>query len=134
MGDGDRNPFWEMREEKRPKMGFFVREPYASYIVAGEKIWEVRRYPTEIRGRVGVVSSRGWIGTVVIREVLGPFSAEELASAWEKHRADPEFLRNYARGKPLYVWVLSDPEMFPAPIPVRKSRGPTVWLRLDEES
>ena len=37
-----------MREEKRPKMGFFVREPYASYIVAGEKIWEVRRYPTEI--------------------------------------------------------------------------------------
>lgn len=118
--------------EKRPKLGFFVREPYATYIVAGEKTWEIRRYPTEIRGRVGVVSARGWIGTVVIREVLGPFTPAELAREEEKHRADPEFLREYARGKPLYVWVLSDPEMFPEPIPVRRPRGPAVWIRLDD--
>ncbi len=122
-----------MLGERRPKLGFFVREPYATYIVAGEKIWEIRRYPTEIRGRVGVVSSRGLLGTVVIREVLGPLSVEEIAPAWEKHRADPEFLRTYAQGKPLYVWVLSDPEMYPAPLPVRRRRGSVVWVRLDEE-
>jgi len=114
-----------------PRLGFFVREPYASQIVAGLKTWEIRRYPTEIRGRVGVVSSRGWIGTVVIREVLGPFSLEELAAHQGKHRADPEFLRAYARGKPLYVWVLSDPEEFAKPIHVQKPRGPAVWVRLD---
>lgn len=119
-------------ENRRPKLGFFVREPYATYIVAGEKTWEIRRYPTEVRGRVGVVSSRGWIGTVVIREVLGPFSVEELEQAHGKHLADLEFLREYARGKPLYVWVLSDPEEFPEPIPIRRPRGPAVWIRLDE--
>lgn len=119
-------------DRHQPRLGFFVREPYATQIVAGLKPWEVRRYPTEVRGRVGVVSSRGWIGTVVIREVLGPFSLEELAAHRSKHLADPEFLREYARGKPLYVWVLSDPEEFAEPIPVRRPRGPAVWIRLDK--
>lgn len=112
-------------------MGFFVREPYASHIVQGKKVWEIRRYRTGIRGRVGVVSSRGLIGTVVIEEVLGPFGLEELSREQGKHLAEPAFLERYARGRPLYAWVLSDPEAFPEPIPIKRPKGPGVWIRLE---
>lgn len=115
----------------RPTLGFFVREPYGSHIVQGRKVWEIRRYPTGVRGRVGVITSRGLIGTVVIKEVLGPFSPEELTQEQSKHLAEPGFLEEYARGKPLYAWVLSDPEAFPEPIPIRRPRGPVVWIRLE---
>jgi len=34
-----------------------VRQPYASLIVNGHKIWEMRSRPTNIRGRIGIYSS-----------------------------------------------------------------------------
>ncbi|MFN3928065.1 MAG: ASCH domain-containing protein [Thermoflexus sp.] len=116
----------------RPELGLIVREPYATYIVSGEKTWEIRRYPTHIRGRIGIVSPRGWIGTVVLTEVRGPVSLEVLRRQIARHRADSAFLEAYARGRPLYIWVFTDPQQFPKPIPIRRPRGPMVWIRLEE--
>ncbi len=116
----------------RPELGLIVQEPYATYIVSGEKTWEIRRYPTHIRGRIGIVSSRGWIGTVVLTEVRGPVPVEALRRQFARHRADPEFLEAYARGRPLYIWVFTDPQRFPEPIPIHRPRGPVVWIRLEE--
>ncbi len=116
----------------RAELGLIVREPYATYIVSGEKPWEIRRYPTHVRGRIGIVSSRGWIGTAVLTEVRGPVSVEALRRQIAWHRADPAFLEAYARGRPLYIWVFTDPQPFPEPIPIRRPRGPVVWIRLEE--
>jgi hypothetical protein len=116
----------------RPELGLIVQEPYATYIVLGKKNWEIRRYPTHIRGRIGIVSPRGWIGTAVLAEVRGPVSVEALRHQRSRHRADPEFLEAYARGRPLYIWVFTDPQAFPEPIPISRPRGPVVWIRLEE--
>lgn len=123
-----------MAVKMRPELGLIVQEPYATYIVSGEKTWEIRRYLTHIRGRIGIVSSRGWIGTVVLTEVQGPVPMEALRHHLARHRADPEFLEAYARGRPLYIWVFTDPQRFPEPIPIHRPRGPVVWIRLKQAS
>lgn len=116
------------REVEIPTRSLVVREPWASLIVSGRKTWEVRRYPTRIRGRIGIVSGRGLIGAVRLVEVLGPFSVAELLLHFEKHLAPEEVLRAYAGGRDLYAWVLAEPEEFPEPLAVERPRGPRTWV------
>jgi len=74
-------------EERIPERSLVVREPWASYIVQGRKTWEIRRCPTRVRGRIGIVSQRGLIGAVRLTRVLGPFTVEELLEETERHLA-----------------------------------------------
>lgn len=113
---------------KIPARSLVVREPWASLIVGGRKTWEIRRYPTRIRGRIGIVSRGRLIGAVRIVEVLGPFTVEELVIHVEKHLTPEEILREYAGGAQLYAWVLQEPEEFPEPFPVEPPRGPRTWV------
>lgn len=115
-------------EPEIPARSLVVREPWASLIVGGRKTWEIRRYPTRIRGRIGIVSRRGLIGAVRLVEVLGPFTVEELLVHVEKHLAPEEVLREYAGGAELYAWVLAEPEEFPEPFEVERPRGPRTWV------
>ncbi len=118
----------ERREIEIPVRSLVVREPWASLIVGGRKTWEIRRYPTRIRGRIGIVSGRGLIGAVRLVDVLGPFSVEELLLHIEKHLAPEEVLRAYAGDSELYAWVLAEPEEFPEPFEVERPRGPRTWV------
>ncbi len=117
------------RATEIPERAFRVMEPYARYIVEGKKRWELRRYPTRIRGRVGVVSGGKLLGTVEILDSKGPFSLEELAEHQEKHLADPRFLREYAAGRPLYAWELGQARKFDRPIPIVARPGQQAWLK-----
>lgn len=115
-------------EPEIPARSLVVREPWASLIIGGRKTWEIRRYPTRVRGRIGIVSRRGLIGTVRLVDVLGPFTVEELMVHLEKHLAPEEVLREYAGGGELYAWVLAEPEEFPEPFQVERPRGPRTWV------
>ncbi len=114
-----------------PERGFRVLEPYATYLVEGKKSWELRRRPTRIRGRVGVISGDRVLGTVELRDVHGPFQLEELQEHWDKHLADQAFLERYARGDPLYAWEVTRPQKFVTPVPVRIKPGHQTWVRLE---
>ncbi len=114
-----------------PERGFRVREPYATYIVEGKKRWEIRKHPTRVRGRVGVVSNNRLIGTVEIRDVHGPFTVEELAEHYDKHLADPRFLAEYAGDKKVYAWELAHPHRFATPQRVKARRGQQMWMTLE---
>ena len=118
------------RADELPERGFRVKEPYASYIVEGKKRWEVRRYPTSVRGRVGVVSGDKVIGTVEILGTKGPFTLEELQAHPDRHLADERFLREYAKGEKLYVWELGEARKFPEPVEFEAQRGQRTWVRL----
>jgi hypothetical protein len=114
---------------QRPKRGLIVREPYAGWIVDGRKAWEIRKHPTRVRGPIGIVSGGRLIGQVDVVGVEGPFSAEELAAFEDRHRAGA-FLEAYARGKPLWAWVLANPVRYPEPLPVPPRRGRMMWVDL----
>ncbi|HZU07438.1 MAG TPA: AAA family ATPase [Chloroflexota bacterium] len=112
-----------------PQRAFRVLEPYASQIVEGKKTWELRTYPTTIRGRVGVVSGGRMLGTVEVTGTRGPLSAEELEQAQDRHLADPRFLQRYARGRRLYAWELAKAQKFAKPVEIAPRAGQQTWLR-----
>ncbi|AEH24990.1 ASCH domain-containing protein [Pyrococcus yayanosii] len=110
--------------------GLIVREPYASWIVEGRKVWEIRKNSTRIRGRIVIISGRKALGTVELVDVLGPFTPEELVEHEDKHLASYEFLKRYSNGKKLYAWVLANPEKFEHPRDVAVPPGAQVWVNL----
>lgn len=118
------------RADERPERGFRVREPYATYIVQGKKRWELRKHPTRVRGRVGVISNDRLVGTVEIRDVHGPYSVEELAAHYDRHLAEPRFLRQYAGEGKVYVWELEHPRPLHPPERIRSKQGQQLWVRL----
>ena len=116
--------------EEWPERGLKVREPYATLIVEGKKRWEIRKHPTRVRGRVGIISRGKVIGSVEITGVRGPFTPEELAEHQDKHQAPPEVLRAYAQGRPLYAWELANARAYPEPLPYRGTGGQQMWVKL----
>ena len=118
---------------KLPRRGLIVREPYASLIVDGKKTWEIRKSPTRVRGRIGIVSRGRLIGEVELVDVLGPFSVETLKAHEDKHKAG-DFLEAYAQARPLWAWVLKNPRRYETPLPVPPRKGRMLWVDLAEVS
>ncbi|SHK50668.1 ATP-binding cassette domain-containing protein [Rhodothermus profundi] len=118
------------RADELPELGLFIKEPYASLLVEGKKTWEIRKHPTRVRGRIGIVSGGKLIGTAELRETRGPFSVETLAAHADKHLADTETLNAYARGRPLYAWVMEHARRMEQPVPVPRRPGHQMWIRL----
>jgi len=112
------------------KKGLIVREPYASLIVEGKKVWEIRKTRTKIRGEILIISNGKAIGKAELVDVLGPFTPEELAEHVDKHRASATFLKEYSNGKPLYAWVLKNAEKFDRPKEVEMAKGVQIWANV----
>ncbi len=113
-----------------PERGLFVRQPYASLIVEGKKTWEIRKHPTQVRGRVGIISGGNVIGSVEIVGTRGPFTPEQLTAHADKHHASTEALKAYAQDKPLYAWVLQRAVKYPQPVPLPGVKGQQLWAKL----
>jgi predicted transcriptional regulator len=114
------------------RLGLIVKEPYASLIVRGLKVWEIRKRRTNVRGEVYIISQGRVIGQVEIVDVLGPFTVEELVKHEEKHRVRYEELLRYAKNSKLFAWVLDKPIEFEKPLKVVLPRGAQVWVRLKD--
>lgn len=112
--------------------GLIVKEPYASLIVDGEKVWEIRKKRTNIRGEIFIISNGKILGKVKLVDVLGPFTAEELAKHSDKHKVSYEDLKSYAGDCKLFVWVLKDAEKFEKPIEIRIPKGAQVWVKVEK--
>jgi ASCH domain len=100
--------------------GLLVRDPYATQLLNGEKIWEIRGKATQIRGTIAVIKSgtgRAY-GTVRLVRVLGPLALDDLVLAHELPRDErEEFKRTGLPYPKTYAYVLSDPRWFERPIP-----------------
>ncbi|NJE46769.1 ASCH domain-containing protein [Thermococcus sp. GR7] len=117
-------------EVETRKKGLIVREPFATLIVEGKKVWEIRKSRTRVRGEILILNGGKALGKAELVEVLGPFTPEELAEHRDKHLADLEFLRAYSNGRPLYAWVLRNAEKFEKPAKVNIAKGVQVWANV----
>ena len=121
-------------EEFGPR-GLLVRDPYASQLLNGEKVWEIRGRSTQIRGLVVIVKSGTGraFGTANLVRVLGPLELEDLLTAPELPREEREELRR--DGLPYsktYAYVFSNPRWFERSVPYRHPSGAVTWVRLPE--
>ena len=112
------------------RKGLIVREPFATLIAEGKKVWEIRKSRTRVRGEVLILSGGRAVGSAELVDVLGPFTPEELAQHGDKHLVDVEFLQEYSKGKPLYAWVFRNAKKFDGPRKVRISRGAQIWANV----
>lgn len=122
-------------EEEVGPRGLIVRDPFASQILDGDKVWEIRGRPTQIRGPVVIVKSgTGRVfGTVNLVRVLGPLELDDLVHAPELPILEREEIRR--NGLPYlstYAYVFSNPKWFERPIPYRHPSGAVTWVRLPD--
>jgi hypothetical protein len=137
-GDTPEDPWWcPACERSFPwtypfERTLLVKEPWVSLLLDGEKVWELRRSSTKARGRVGLTRSGSGViaGRANLRDVHGPFTAEELRAHRDEHLVDDEFLDEYAAGKPLYAWELRAVHRYSSPAPYRQRRGAGGWVNL----
>jgi hypothetical protein len=115
--------------------GLMIRDPYASQILNGEKIWEIRGRPTQIRGPVVVIKSGTGLafGTVNLVRVLGPLDREDLEAAAELPQSERDEVARLGLPYPkTYAYVFTNPQWFEYPIPYRHASGAVTWVRLPE--
>jgi hypothetical protein len=115
--------------------GLLVRDPYATQILNGEKTWEIRGRPTQIRGPVIIVKSGTGhaFGTVDLVRVLGPLDLDDLVSASGLPREEREEFR--CSGLPYrktYAYVFTNPKWFAHPIAYLHPNGAVTWVRLPD--
>jgi hypothetical protein len=115
--------------------GLLVRDPYASQLLDGEEIWEIRGRSTHIRGPILIIKSgTGHLfGTADLVRVLGPLELEDLVAASELPRHEREELRRSGLPYPkTYAYVFSNPRRFKKPVPYRQPSGAVTWVRLPD--
>lgn len=111
-----------------------VRDPHATSILSGEKLWEIRGSATKARGRVGIAKS----GTGLIFgsvEIVGsiPVTLDELVTSPNLPDSEHEMFR-HGRMKYLrpHAWVLRDAILFDDPIPFSHPHGAVIWVTLSK--
>jgi hypothetical protein len=131
----DQAPRHSPHEEEVGPRGLIVRDPFASQILDGDKVWEIRGRPTQIRGPVVIVKSGTGraFGTVNLVRVLGPLELDDLVNAPELPKSEREEVRRNGLPYPnTYAYILSNPKRFERPIPYRHRSGAVTWVRLPD--
>jgi hypothetical protein len=122
-------------EEDVGPRGLMIRDPYASQILNGEKVWEIRGRPTQIRGPVVIVKSGTGraFGTANLVRVLGPLEVDDLKNAPELPRSErDEIARSGLPYPKTYAYVFSNPQWFEKPVPYSHPSGAVTWVRLPD--
>lgn len=115
--------------------GLMVRDPYASQILDGEKVWEIRGRATQVRGPVVIVKSGTGraFGVVNLVRVLGPLDRDDLIEAHELPLSEREEVARDGMPYPkTYAYVFSSPKWFERPISYRHPSGAVTWVRLPD--
>lgn len=109
-----------------PRRGLVVREPWASRLLAGTKVWEIRGRSTRIRGPIALIAggSKTVIGVLDMVDVVGPLSAAQYAAGWLERGGCAD------DGEPLpypstYARVVRNPWALLPPVPYVHRRGPS---------
>lgn len=115
--------------------GLIVRDPYASQLLNGQKIWEIRGRPTQIRGPVVIVKQGTGkaYGIANLVRVLGPLDLDDLVSSPEVPPEErDELQRDGLPYQKTYAYVFTSPQWFEHPMPYRHPNGAVTWVRLPD--
>ncbi len=110
-----------------------IASPYIDRILAGLKTWEMRSTATKKRGRIALVRKGSGliVGTVEIRDSIGPLTQEQMLENTERHHMEPERILSGAADQRKYAWVLRDAHSLTQPVPYDHPSGAVIWVTLD---
>jgi hypothetical protein len=112
-------------------LGLVIMEPWITKIFAGEKLWELRRGPTNVRGRIALIRSGSGliIGTVRVVDCI-KLNATDIRRNVKKHGVPAHSALAYAKDGVLYAWVFAEPKLFRTPRPYKHPSGAVIWVNL----
>lgn len=112
-----------------------IDEPWISYLLAGEKNWEMRSFKAKFRGWIGLIKKRS--GTVVgvanLMEVKNALSSHEMIATFSNHRISESMITSGEVAKWTIPWVLSDVSTLKRPVAYRHKSGAVTWVILEPE-
>lgn len=109
--------------------GLIIKEPYAGWILAGDKVIELRGSNTTKRGEIAIIKSgtSKVYGTVEIVETFKIETRTQYEALRLKHCVGAE--RKDIRYKNLWAWVLEKPTIFQTPIEYKPKLGQQIWVK-----
>lgn len=109
--------------------GLIIKDPYAGWILAGEKIIELRGSNTTKRGTIAIIKSgtSKVYGTVELVDTFKIETREHYEALRLKHCVGAE--RKDIRYRNLWAWVLENPTIFKTPIEYMPKLGQQVWVK-----
>ena len=109
--------------------------PLCLQLLNGQKIWEIRGRPTQIRGPVVIVKQGTGkaYGIANLVRVLGPLDLDDLVSSPEVPPEErDELQRDGLPYQKTYAYVFTNPQWFEHPMPYRHPNGAVTWVRLPD--
>ena len=105
-----------------------IRKPWIDLILIGEKLWEMRSKPTNIRGRIGLIEQgTGLIVGECILDCVGE-SVDNFDVGYGHHMHKVDDFSLLEKWK--YPWVLSGAKRYEDPIPYKHPKGAVTWVRI----
>jgi len=109
-----------------------VRDCWLTAILGGQKSLEVRKYPTKLRGIIGLIKAGDSQIYVTVSIVSCRwYTFEELKGLEKAHRIPEESLQTFCGTSGAYAWELQCPRPIPG-IRIARKPGSVNWVRLDK--
>lgn len=120
-----------------------IREPHLGRILDGSKTWEIRGVRTHYRGRLILARSGSGllVGECRLTDVLGPLSMRALTTTACLPKEQKEDIAEngvvpYSTPEGMsrtFAWVMSDPIIYPEPVPYRHPQGAVIFMNISAE-
>ena len=118
-----------------PARGLVIGPSWADLIVNGQKTWELRKRPTNIRGEFAVIAkgTGAIVGAVELTHCIGPLGLSELMEHRDlAHESELEIIDDIKNGY-VYAWVLSNAKHFDPPVRYKHPSGAVTWVNLSPD-
>lgn len=121
-----------MVTKKLPVRGLVIKEPYVSWILSGEKTWEMRSSHTRVRGEIALIRQGSGlvVGTARLVDSIGPLSDSDMRGSQSFHRMTDESIEDPSKRKWRHAWVLRDAQVFHQPVSYSHPKGAVTWVQL----
>jgi hypothetical protein len=103
-------------------------------VLAGRKIWEMRKTACRLRGRIALIrkGSGQVVGTAEVIGTLPPLDTlAAYAAAEDRHRIPPARQPTAFADGWRHPWVLRNAQKLSTPVPYSHPRGAVIWVTLD---
>ncbi|ANY70425.1 hypothetical protein BBD42_30960 [Paenibacillus sp. BIHB 4019] len=112
--------------------GLIIKPKWADLILSGAKTWEIRSRRTHIRGTIAIIKSgSGQIfGTVELVDCLDVTLATYMNSRNKHCIQVGQKPDSIVGAHEMKAWVLTNPVIYPEPIPYIHPQGAVIWVNL----
>jgi hypothetical protein len=112
----------------KPERGLIIRQPWIDLILSGEKTWEMRSRPTNIRGKIALIEQGTGliVGEADIFTCMKTEPNAQFSDYFKNHCiSDVNLIAKYP-----YAWVLENIKRYDKPVPYVHQKGAVIWVKL----